>query len=155
MKKIIVLIILLYSSCVFAMDMSNVALDIIIPEDKQSEMGLDKLTPQEREKLRLYLIELIKVTARAGIDEGKKKAESTKQKRFLPTVIESQIDGDFEGWEGETIVKLMNGQIWQQTEYYYHYHYSFMPHVTIYLSGGTYKMKVDGINKAVGVRNLK
>ena len=29
-------------------------------------------------------------------------------------VFESKIDGDFEGWEGETIVKLMNGQIWQQ-----------------------------------------
>ena len=32
-------------------------------------------------------------------------------------VIESQIDGEFEGWEGETIFKLTNGQIWQQAEY--------------------------------------
>jgi len=44
-----------------------------------------------------------------------------------PDYIESQIDGDFEGWEGDTIIKLMNGQIWQQTEYYYYYTYSFMP----------------------------
>jgi len=28
------------------------------------------------------------------------------------------------GWDGETIVKLINGQIRQQTEYHYHYHYA-------------------------------
>lgn len=72
-----------------------------------------------------------------------------------PSVIESQIDGDFEGWEGETIVKLMNGQIWQQTEYYYRYHYSFMPKVLIIKSGGSYKMKVDGIEKLIRVQRLR
>jgi hypothetical protein len=71
------------------------------------------------------------------------------------TVIESQIDGDFEGWEGETIVKLTNGQIWQQTEYHYHYHYAFMPRVIVYPSVAGYKMKVDGIDRAVGVTRLK
>ncbi len=70
-------------------------------------------------------------------------------------MIETQIDGDFEGWEGETIVKLMNGQIWQQTEYYYHYHYAFMPRVTIIKAGAGFKMIVDGIPKAIGVTRLK
>ena len=69
--------------------------------------------------------------------------------------IESQIDGDSEGWEGETVITLMNGQIWQQVEYYYHYHYSYMPKVLIYKSGSGYKMKVDGIDKAVAVTRLK
>ena len=73
----------------------------------------------------------------------------------LSSVIESRIDGDFSGWNGETIVRLMNGQIWQQKEYYYRYHYAFMPNVLIFMSGGTYKMKVDGIDKAVGVSRLK
>ena len=68
--------------------------------------------------------------------------------------IESRIDGEFEGWEGETIIKLMNGQIWLQTEYYYHYHYSYMPEVLIYSSGSGYKMKVDGVDSAVGVRRI-
>ena len=70
-------------------------------------------------------------------------------------VFESKIDGDFEGWEGETIVKLMNGQIWQQVEYYYTYTYSFMPNALVYKTGGTYKMKVDGVDKAIGVMRLK
>ena len=70
-------------------------------------------------------------------------------------MVESQIDGDFNGWEGETIVKLMNGQIWQQTEYHYEYHYAYMPNVLVYPSGGGYKMKVDGTDEAVGVQRLK
>jgi hypothetical protein len=70
-------------------------------------------------------------------------------------VISSQIDGDCEGWDGETIVKLTNGQIWQQSEYYYHYHYSFMPEVLIFRTGGGYKMKVEGIEKSVGVTRLQ
>ncbi|MEW6238380.1 MAG: hypothetical protein AB1656_23595 [Candidatus Omnitrophota bacterium] len=73
----------------------------------------------------------------------------------IPSVIESKIDGDFEGWEGETIVKLMNGQIWQQSEYYYHYHYAFMPDVLIYKSGARWKMKVEGVDRAVGVQQLR
>jgi outer membrane murein-binding lipoprotein Lpp len=69
--------------------------------------------------------------------------------------IESQIDGDFNGWDGETIIKLTNGQIWQQTEYYYYYSYSFMPHVIVYRASGGYKMKIEGIEKAVRVEQLK
>lgn len=71
------------------------------------------------------------------------------------SVIESKIDGDFEGWEGETIVKLMNGQIWQQIRYHYEYHYAYMPDVLIYKSGVRWKMKVEGVREAVEVERLK
>ena len=37
----------------------------------------------------------------------------------ISNVIHSYIDDDFEGWEGETIFKLDNGQIWQQSSYAY------------------------------------
>jgi hypothetical protein len=48
----------------------------------------------------------------------------------------SQVDGEFSGWEGETLIKLFNGEVWQQSEYWYHYHYSYMPKVTITDDGG-------------------
>ncbi|GHC12884.1 hypothetical protein [Thermomonas carbonis] len=70
-------------------------------------------------------------------------------------VIESQIDGEFEGWEGETVIKLQNGQIWLQTEYHYHYHYAYSPDVIIFQTSGGWKMKVEGTDKAVGVRQLR
>jgi hypothetical protein len=71
------------------------------------------------------------------------------------SIIESQIDGDFNGWEGETIIRLTNGQIWQQSSYHYEYHYAFMPKVLIYKSGGAYKAKVDGTETSVSVTRLK
>lgn len=93
-----------------------------------------------------------------GIEETilcKKLNKGSKNMSEGNEVIESQIDGDFEGFEGETIIKLMNGQIWQQSEYYYHYYYHFMPKVMIYNTGTGYKIKVEGIDKAVGVVKLK
>jgi len=69
-------------------------------------------------------------------------------------VIESQVDGDFNGWEGETIIKLTNGQIWEQSSYHYQYHYAFMPKVLIYKSGAGYKAKVEGTD-TVDVKRLK
>ena len=82
------------------------------------------------------------------------RVSSGKAINFNSEIIESQIDGDFNGWEGETIVKLLNGQIWKQSEYFYRYHYAFMPKVLIFKMGGRYKMKVNGISKAITVELL-
>jgi len=70
-------------------------------------------------------------------------------------VIESKVDGEFEGFEGETVLKLMDGSIWEQEEYYYHYHYAYMPDVVVYRSAGSWKMQVKGVPKAVRVQRLK
>ena len=69
--------------------------------------------------------------------------------------IESYIDGDFEGWSGETIFKLDNAQIWQQASYSYTYHYAYRPKVLIYRSGATYKMQVEGLSGTISVKRLK
>lgn len=69
--------------------------------------------------------------------------------------VESRIDGAFEGWTGETIFKLLNGQIWQQTQYAYRYHYAFQPRVYIYRSGSTYRMQVEGISESIAVARLR
>jgi hypothetical protein len=68
--------------------------------------------------------------------------------------MQSQIDGEFKGWEGDTLIKLVNGEVWQQIEYWYHYHYAYMPKVTITNEGG-YKMLVAGTPRAVRVERLK
>lgn len=71
-------------------------------------------------------------------------------------VINSQIDGAFNGWRGETIYRLRNGQIWQQASYYYRYRYAYSPSVMIYKDGGTYKMIVDGDNdRPIPVKRLE
>jgi len=73
----------------------------------------------------------------------------------LKDVIESKISGEFQGWDGETIFKLSNGQIWQQSSYSYTYHYAYRPTVMIYRSGSTFKMKVEDVDDVISVERLK
>lgn len=74
---------------------------------------------------------------------------------FVKPIITSQIDGEFDGWEGETIFKLMNGQIWQQSSYAYMYHYAYMPEVEIYETKNGYIMKVEDVEETIEVIRLK
>lgn len=61
----------------------------------------------------------------------------------------------FEGFEHDKIFKLLNGQIWQQTSFTYKYSFKFSPKVTIYKSGTSYKMIVDGVDGTITVERLK
>ena len=69
--------------------------------------------------------------------------------------VETFIAGTFNGWDGETIWKMDNGQIWQQAAYAYHYHYAYHPKVVIYATAGGWKMKVDGVDGEVAVKRIK
>lgn len=70
-------------------------------------------------------------------------------------VISSSVNGEFTGFEGEKVFQLLNGQVWQQMDFTYHYHYAYGPQVIIYPAGGGMMMKVDGVEKAVRVMQLR
>lgn len=67
----------------------------------------------------------------------------------LCDVIESRIDGNFEGWDKDKVYKLQNGDIWQQSSYHYEYKYAYNPEVIIYCHNGTTYMSVDGARAEV------
>jgi hypothetical protein len=67
--------------------------------------------------------------------------------------VESRIDGEFDGWEGETVFRLENGQIWQQVSPSARYHYARHPRVSI--SPAPHKMRVEGIPYEIAVRRLR
>jgi len=69
--------------------------------------------------------------------------------------IESSITGEVEGWDGETIFKLDNGQIWQQAEYDYTYFYEYHPDVTIYQTSAGCRTKVEDEEDTVVVKRIK
>lgn len=70
-------------------------------------------------------------------------------------VIESRIDGEFSGWEGDTIFKLQNGQIWQQASYAYKYSYKYSPKVLIVRTGAGHEMIVDGVDGRIRVTRIR
>jgi hypothetical protein len=69
--------------------------------------------------------------------------------------VESSISGEFKGWDGETIFKLANGQIWQQAAYDYMYSYAYAPDVTIYQTSSGCRMKVEDEDETVLVKRIK
>ncbi|MFT3749119.1 MAG: hypothetical protein QM768_12410 [Agriterribacter sp.] len=71
----------------------------------------------------------------------------------IKDVTEATIINDFNGWSGETLFELDNGQIWKQAEYAYRYQYSYRPKAIIYPVSRGYKIQVEG--EAIGVRRLK
>jgi hypothetical protein len=65
--------------------------------------------------------------------------------------VKSRIEGEWTGWDGDTVVTLVDGSVWQQDEYYYRYQYKYRPEVTV--DGN--KMQVDGMPKAIRVGRLR
>jgi hypothetical protein len=126
----------------------EIRLEQLLTKDEQSRLGITTMSPEGKTAMHDALIRMYQQGYRAGQIVNKPVAVP------VPSVIETQVDGEFSGWEGETIVKLINGQIWQQTEYHYEYHYAYMPKVLVYPSGGGFKMKVEGTSEAIGVQRL-
>ena len=61
-----------------------------------------------------------------------------------------QVEDEWEGWDGDTIVKLTDGSVWRQEEYHYEYRYAYRPWVT--LSANV--MFVEGMSRGVRVSRL-
>jgi len=109
--------------------------------------GLEKLSPDELARLdawlQLYTCQLVEGFA------------SRQTSLSTPYRIDSRITGTFKGWDGETIFKLENGQVWQQSSYGYVSCYSYCPCVSIQRTNGRYRMKVEGVRETVYVERLK
>jgi hypothetical protein len=123
----------------------QLSIDQVMSLDELKSTGVSTLSQAQRKELDRWLTRYTYVLL----------AEKKKSSGCDPA-IEARIDGDFEGWEGETIYKLGNGQIWQQASYHYHYHYAYAPEVTIYSTAEGCALRVAGDNdQPISVRRLK
>jgi len=109
----------------------------------------DVLVLRKGEEYKLYIDGVKEKLLCRKLNDAKNNVKQNK------SVIQSQISGNFEGFKGDSIFKLTNGQVWKQTQYYYYYFYYYMPSVMIYMTGSGYKMKVEGIDESVGVERIK
>lgn len=76
--------------------------------------GLDKLSPEELQRLNAWLQAHGGGTQTKYVSPGGKPVfypESSER-----TVVESRISGTFTGWRGKSVFKLDNGQEWRQSE---------------------------------------
>jgi hypothetical protein len=71
--------------------------------------GLNKLSPQELEKLNAWLQGYRDVTEKAAT----KKATAVASRTKLDLLV-SRVDGQFNGLTGRTIIRLEDGTVWKQ-----------------------------------------
>ncbi|EED33649.1 conserved hypothetical protein [gamma proteobacterium NOR5-3] len=134
---------------------AQTTLDQLVTIERQQQLGLDRLTAQERAGVTRLLEEVYQ----DGINEGQsmscEQGARGPQNPRNPSTVSSTIVGEFKGWQGNTVVRLANGQVWQQEKGQYYIHYAYQPAVFIYRVDGRYKMDVDGVDTAVWVRPLQ
>ncbi len=137
---------------------SSLKIEQLMTPQELRESGVAGLTVQQREALNRWLNRYTRLVVSVAKGSKSQEPNAPTTRRYesgcIPA-IESSISGDFEGWDGETIFKLDNGQIWQQAEYDYTYDYEFHPDVTIYHTSAGCRMKVEGLEETILVRRIK
>lgn len=127
----------------------------VMTQREMQDTGVSTLTLEQRRALddwlNRYTIRVLKTT----LNEKTKSPDTMPGRSSCSPAIESTISGEIEGWDGDTIFKLDNGQIWQQAEYDYTYFYAYRPDVTIYQTSAGCRMKVKDESETVLVRRIK
>ncbi len=73
-----------------------------------------------------------------------------------PERIRSRIVGDFSGWDGKTVFRLENGQVWRQRTTGKYYITAKNPEVELYRNWlGLYWLRLVDTGKSVGVKRVE
>lgn len=131
---------------------SKSPLAILMSDSQRILTGVESLSDSQREELDKWLLKNLA----AAYNEGKTAAPACPPPSCPPSLdgFESQVDGEFQGWSGETTVVLRNGQIWRQASYSYSYHYAFAPRVWVFPIQGAPHMLVEDMDEPVPVKRL-
>ncbi len=127
---------------------------VMTPKELQ-DTGIATLTAPQRQALNDWLNRYSLKLLLAASQQERTTPESRPVRSSCAPAIESTISGEIEGWDGETMFKLDNGQIWQQAEYDYTYFYAYRPDVTIYQTSAGCRMKVEDETETVLVKRIK
>lgn len=131
-----------------------------IPPEVFESAGLTKLSAQEFGSLNAWIEAYVdhetEKALRTGIEANPNLPAQGAELHPNPLeVIESQIDGEFEGWNGDTTYRLQNGQLWQQASFSQGPARALNPTVIIFRQMGGYRMKVEGVPGVVAVKLVK
>lgn len=124
----------------------------LMSQEEFRDSGLEKLSEAELKALNQWLIRYTAGDAEVLSESNEEVREAKKTYR-----VEARLGSEFDGWSGETIFKLDNGQVWQQrlTGRYY-YRGPANPEVLIRKNwAGFYRLTLVKEGKSVGVTRLR
>lgn len=123
----------------------------LMSEEDFSAAGLDGLTPEQLRVLDTWLGGY--TAAAAAASAATAAAPTPASPDVLPDEIRSRLSEDFSGWEGRTVFRLENGQLWRQ-RLSGRYRYSGPPAPEVVISRnmlGYYQLKLVEAGRSVGV----
>ena len=141
--------------------------EVMSPEQFR-KAGLQKLTPEELAQLSTWVRSYATIALVAGLASGAredvqvgnapKAVGATGQSLVAPggcdLVARSRISGNFDGWSGNTVFELENGQRWQQATHSTFVARASRPEVTICRAPTGYEMRVEDVRQRVNVNPL-
>jgi len=124
----------------------------LMDDDEFRATGLHRLTDEELEALDRWLVRYTAGDAELLLESNAEVREAKKEYE-----VRSRIVGDFDGWSGETVFQLENGQVWEQRlDGRYSYQGPPNPEVIIDRNWlGFYRMTVVPTGKRVGVSSRR
>jgi hypothetical protein len=114
--------------------------EMMSPEEFKAA-GLNKLSPDELQKLDAWLQGYRQVTEQKAEKKATARAERTKL-----DVLVSRVDGSFTGLTGRTIIRLEDGTVWKQANADDRYRPKNPDHPAAAVIHGVfgYKMQIEG-----------
>jgi hypothetical protein len=136
--------------------------------EKFAAAGLHKLTPAELAQLETIVAELAAAPKSAPASPVAPAATPAWLRALVTLqevgrepegaeVFESRLAGDYTGWEGRTLFRLENGQVWQQADAGVRVDdRRVQPRVRLRPGAvGTYWLEIEGVRERVKVRPVK
>ena len=121
--------------------------------EERAATGVERLSATERAALRAWLQRHIDGEQESARAAGRQEGLLSREPE--PSEIFSRIDGPFEGWTGNTVFRLENGQVWQQRRPSRLLYRADSPEVIIRRSrAGFHSMEVPEAGRTVLVHRL-
>ena len=125
----------------------------LMTPDEFEAAGLGKLDAGEIEALNRWLI---RYTAREAPTVRRSEAVRDEIRKIEGESVRSRIDGPFAGWNGRTVFRLQNGQVWRQRIEGQWLHRAESPEVIVEKNiMGFWMLKVLPEGRAVGVSRIR
>src|SRR6266496_314778 len=124
-------------------EMSGSIQQIMTPEEFKAA-GLNKLSPDELQKLDAWLQGYRQVTEQTA--EKKATAKATAESHAKMDLLVSRVDGTFNGLTGRTVIRLEDGTVWKQANADDRYRPKVTDHPAAVVIHGIfgYKMQIEG-----------
>lgn len=124
----------------------------LMSADEFLRSGLDKLSADELRTLDAWLIEYTVGEAPVLKENNETVREADKNYEVV-----SRIEGEFSGWDGNTVFRLENGQVWRQRlDGRYFYRGGPRPEVRISRNWlGFYRLTLIEADRSIGVSRVR